>query len=114
MPPSPLLATGSKVKTSIVASMPRAALTNELSCIKAATEVKGVIALKSLWPVILCEISKLSNKVCESKSVPPREIKLPSAYLMVNLPSLSEIVEFSVASATKFSFTSIKTFALEI
>ena len=53
MPPSPLLATGSKVKTSIAASMPSAALTDEASCIKAATEVTGVTALKSLWPVNL-------------------------------------------------------------
>ena len=32
-------------------SIPNAALTNEASSIKAATEVTGVTALKSEWPV---------------------------------------------------------------
>ena len=43
--------------------------------------------------------------------MPPRETKLPSAYLIVNFPSLSEVVEFSVASAIKLAFSSIKTSA---
>ena len=46
--------------------------------------------------------------------MPPREIKVPSAYLMVNLPSLLEVVAFSVSSATKFEFSSIKISAPEI
>ena len=63
MPPSPLLATGSNVKTSIEASIPSAALTSEESSIKAATEVTGVTALKSEWPVNLCVIKRLSKSV---------------------------------------------------
>ena len=42
------------------------------------------------------------------------ETKLPFAYLMVNFPSLSEVVAFSCASAIKFSFSSINTSAPEI
>ena len=53
MPPSPLLATGSKVKISIEVSTPNAALTSEASSIKAAMDVTGVTALKSEWPVNL-------------------------------------------------------------
>ena len=79
IPASPLLATGSKVKTSIVESIPRAALTNEASSIKAAIEVTGVTALKSEWPESLCVIKSLSKRVWESKSVPPIDSKLPLA-----------------------------------
>ena len=43
----------SKVKTSIDASIPRATLTREASSIKAATEVTGVTALKSVCPASL-------------------------------------------------------------
>ena len=114
MPPSPLLATGSTVKTSIDESIPSAALTREASSIKAATEVTGVTALNSEWPVSLCVIKRLSKRVCESKSVPPIETKLPLAYLMVNLPSLSEVVEFSFESNNQSSSSSIKTSAPEI
>ena len=106
--------TGSKEKISIEESIPKAVLIIELSPKNAATEVIGVMTLKSVWPWILCVISKLSNKVWESKSVPPSEIKLPSAYLIENLPSLSEVVIFSSSSATKFSFSSMKTLAPEI
>ena len=53
MPPSPLLATGSKVKTSMDESIPNAAVTSEASSIKAAIDVTGVTALKSEWPVSL-------------------------------------------------------------
>ena len=74
-----MLATGSKVETSMDESIPRAELTSEASAIKAATEVTGVTALKSEWPVSLCVISKLSKSVCESKSVPPIDTKLPFA-----------------------------------
>ena len=108
------MATGSKVKTSIDTSIPNAALTNEASSINAATEVTGVTALKSEWPVSLCVIKRLSKRVCESKSVPPIDTKLPLAYLIVNLPSLSEVVEFSLESQVQLSSSSIHTSAPEI
>ena len=109
-----MLATGSKVETSMDESIPRAELTSEASAIKAATEVTGVTALKSEWPVSLCVIKRLSKSVCESKSVPPIDTKLPLAYLMVNLPSLSEVVEFSLASQVQLSSSSIHTSAPEM
>lgn len=114
MPLSPLLATGSNVKISIEASIPRAALTAELSSINAAMDVTGVMALKSEWPSSLWVIKRLSNRVWESKSVPPIETKLPLAYLMVNLPSLSDVVEFSLASQVQLLSSSIHTSAPEI
>ena len=109
-----MLATGSKVKISIDASIPSAVLTREASSIKAAMEVTGVTALKSEWPVSLWVIKRLSKRVWESKSVPPMDTKLPLAYLIVNLPSLSEVVEFSFESNTQSSSSSIKTSAPEI
>ena len=99
MPPSPLPATGSTVAISRDASIPRAALTNDASAIKAATEVTGVTALKFEWPVSLWTISKLSKALPESRSVPPKLIRFPSEYLIVNLPSLSEVVASSPESA---------------
>ena len=114
IPPSPLLATGSKAKTSIEESIPSATLTNDASSIKVAIEVIGVTALNSEWPVSLWEIKRLSKIVWESWSVPPKETKLPLAYLMINLPSLSEVVEFSVESALQLSFSSMNTLAPEI
>ena len=42
------------------------------------------------------------------------ETKLPLAYLMVNLPSLSEVVEDSAVSQIQLSFSSIQTSAPEI
>ena len=42
-----------EVETSIEESIPNAAFTSEASVIKAATEVTGVTALKSEWPVSL-------------------------------------------------------------
>ena len=59
-------------------------------------------------------IKRLSRSVCESRSVPPIETKLPLAYLIVNLPSLSEVVAFSEVSAIKFAFSSINTSAPDI
>ena len=59
-------------------------------------------------------IKRLSKKVCESRSVPPIEIKFPLAYLMVNLPSLSEVVEDSLESQVQLSSSSIQTSAPEI
>ena len=50
MPPSPLLATGSKVKTSIDESIPRTLLMEELSFKNDATDVTGVITLNSEYP----------------------------------------------------------------
>ena len=47
MPPSPLLATGSKDAMSIELSTPKAALTLDGSSIKAIREVNGVTTLKS-------------------------------------------------------------------
>ena len=82
--------------------------------IKAANEVTGVTALKSEWPVSLWVIKRLSKRVWESRSVPPIETKLPLAYLIVNLPSLSEVVEFSFESLAQSSFSSINTSAPEI
>ena len=95
-------------------SIPNAALTREASSIKAATEVTGVTALKSEWPVSLWVIKRLSKRVWESKSVPPIETKLPLAYLIVNLPSLSEVVVFSFESQVQLSSSSIQTSAPEI
>ncbi|MDA8885115.1 hypothetical protein N9I38_04050 [Gammaproteobacteria bacterium] len=79
--------------------MPKDAFTKDASAIKAATEVTGVTALKSEWPVSLLTISKLSKALPESRSVPPKLIRFPSEYLIVNLPSLSEVVVSSSASA---------------
>ena len=71
-------------------------------------------ALKSEWPINLCMIRRLSKRVCESKSVPPIDTKLPLAYLIVNLPSLSEVVEFSFESQVQLSSSSMHTSAPEI
>ena len=49
--------------------------------------------------------------ICESKSVPPIETRLPSIYLSLNLPSLSEVVENSEESQRKLEFSSIQTSA---
>ena len=56
-------------------------------------------------------MSRLSKRVLESKSVPPILTKKPLAYLIVNLPSLSEVVELSVESATQLLSSSTKTSA---
>ena len=77
-------------------------------------DVTGVITLKSEWPVSLWVIKRLSKRFCESKSVPPKETKLPLVYLMVNLPSLSEVVEASLESAIQSSSSSINISAPEI
>ena len=89
-------------------------MTAELSSINAAIDVTGVMALKSEWPSSLWVIKRLSNRVWESKSVPPIETKLPLAYLMVNLPSLSDVVEFSLASQVQLLSSSIHTSAPEL
>ena len=109
-----MLATGSKVKTSIDESIPNATFIREASVIKATTEVTGVTALKSVWPVNLWVKSKLSKRVWESISVPPKETKFPFEYWIVNLPSLSEVEELSVESADQLSFSSMNTSAPEI
>ena len=59
-------------------------------------------------------INKLSKRAWESKSVPPMDTKLPLAYLIVNLPSLSEVVEDSFESQVQLSSSSIQTSAPEI
>ena len=87
---------------------------NELSCIKAATDVTGVKALKSVWPSKAWVIKKFSNNTWESRSVPPIETKLPLAYLIVNLPSLSDVVEDSFESHVQLLSSSIHTSAPDI
>ena len=59
-------------------------------------------------------IEKFSKGIMESKSMPPILIKFPSANLIENLPSLSEIAWLSLKSRTKLSFWSINTSAPEI
>ena len=81
---------------------------------KAAIEVTGVMALNSVWPESFCVIKKLSRRFWESRSVPPIETKFPLEYLRVNLPSLSEVVEFSFESLVQSPSSSIKTSAPEI
>ena len=109
MPPSPLLATGSKLEISIESSIPKDILILAGVLIKAITEVTGVITLKSVCPVNLWVNKKSFNSIWESKSLPPIETKLPLSYLSVNLPRLSDVVEFSSASESQFSFSSINT-----
>ena len=92
-------ATGSITPISRDASIPSVTLIKLASVIKAATEVTGVTALKFEWPVSLWTISKLSNALPESRSVPPKLIRFPSEYLIVNLPSLSDVVVSSPESA---------------
>ena len=49
-----------------------------------------------------------------SKSVPPKDTRFPLAYLRVNFPSLSDVVEFSLELATQSSFVSMKISAPEM
>ena len=74
-----------------------------------AKDVTGVITLNSEYPERFWFIRKLSKGLPVSKSIPPRLIRFPSSYLIVNFPSLSLEVEFSSPiSAMKLLFLSIK------
>ena len=66
-------------------SMPSAVFRIDESDKKEATEVMGEITLKLLCPINLWLINNLSRSIWVSKSVPPIDNRLPSAYLILNM-----------------------------
>ena len=84
--------------------MPKMLCTCEASVKNAATEVTGVMALKSSSETGFCTSSKLSKGFWVSKSLPPTETKLPAVRFKVKLPASSDEPVDSPSSAVKLSF----------
>ena len=104
-----IFSTGSVTFISIVLSIPKALLILFGESMKAATDVTGVITMKSLWPDNLLSIKRRSIRLPVSKSKPPKLIRFPSIYRRSsNLPSLSVVVFFSSLSFSKLLFSSMK------